>query len=286
MRGGKIFGAFNDQEREHILTKLLLVDGLIPSLHTFRDLQYLQACIDCVKRLISLCPEQTLFNAMECAFTGINQRDRQVTLQVAESELIYRPGTVADQVNLGYQQIHAYAMRNFLNMPKELQGENLRAIPNKEADKAVLRKFAELAQCLGFGSPEINTLKEYTHSTPVAATHTLSKPVLVTSGRGEIKSQRCGLPRKQSYAEDSKFLYLNNIYGSGEDHGEDVTSFFVCRSIFFAFYGRHLWTYANSATRGSSLPQQVNHNQTQESSDHRQEDTNETSMSVDGRHHR
>lgn len=55
VRGGKIIAAFNDQEREHILTKLLLVNGLIPSLHTFfRDLQYLQACVDCVKRLIVL----------------------------------------------------------------------------------------------------------------------------------------------------------------------------------------------------------------------------------------
>ena len=102
-------------------------------------------------------------------------------------------------------------MRNFLNMPKELQGESLRAIPNKEADKAALRKFAKLAQCLVFKSPEINTLKEFPHSTPAAATHTLSKPVLLTSGRGEIKSHRCGLPRKQTYAEDSESLYLNNI---------------------------------------------------------------------------
>jgi len=31
IRGGQIFGAFNDQERENILTKLLLVDGYTPS---------------------------------------------------------------------------------------------------------------------------------------------------------------------------------------------------------------------------------------------------------------
>ncbi len=99
---------------------------------------------------------------MECAF---NQRDRQVTLQIPESEFIYKPGTVADQVSLGYQQFHAHAMRNFLAMPKEPQGENLRAIPHKEADKAALRKSAELAQCLGFESPEIATLKGYPHST-------------------------------------------------------------------------------------------------------------------------
>lgn len=284
VRGGKIFGAFNEQEREHILTKLLSVNGLIPSLHTFfKDLQYLQACVDCVKRLISLSPGQTLFNAMECAFTGIDQRDGQVMLQIAGSEFIYRPGTVADQVSLGYQQIHAHAMRNFLATPKEPQGENIRAIPKKEADKAVLRKFAELAQWLGFESLEITTLKEYLHSTPAAPTHTPSKPVLVTSGRGEIKSRRCGLPRKQTYEEDSEFLYLNNLYGLGDDHGEGLTSFFIRRSVFFAFYGRHIWTNTNSATCGTSLPQRADHDQTQEASDRREEDTNEPSMSVDGR---
>ena len=58
VREEKIIGAFNDQQRDHFLTKLLLVNGLIPSLYTFfRDLQYLQACVDCVKRLISLSPK-------------------------------------------------------------------------------------------------------------------------------------------------------------------------------------------------------------------------------------
>ena len=285
LRGGQIFGAFDDQEREHILTKLLLVDGLIPSLYTFfRDLQYLQSCVDCVKRLISPSPGQTLFNAMECAFTGINQRDGQVTLQIAESEFINRPGTVADQVNLGYQQIHAYAMRNFLDMPKEPHGENIRAIPNKEADKGTLRKFAELAQRLGFESPEISVLKEYPYSTRMTATDIPSKPVLVTTGSGEIKSQRCGLPRKRTYAEDSGFLYLNTIYDSATERGEGLTSFFVRRSVFFAFYGRHPWNNVNSATFESGLPQQMGHNQAQGVSDHREEDINEISTSLDGTH--
>lgn len=80
-------------------------------------------------------------------------------------------------------------MRNFVDMPKKLHGENLRAIPTKEVDKAVLRKFAEPAQYLGFESPDITTLKEYPHSTTAAATHTLSKPVLVTGGRREMETQ-------------------------------------------------------------------------------------------------
>lgn len=73
----------------------------------------------------------------------------------------------------------------------------------------------------------------------MTATDTPSKPVLVTTGRGEIKSQRCGLLRKRTYVEDSGFLYLNNIYASATERGEGLTSFFIRRSVFFAFYGRH-----------------------------------------------
>ena len=145
-------------------------------------------------------------------------------------------------------------MRNFLDMPKEPQGENLQAIPNKEVDKERLRKFAELAQYLGFESPEISLLKEYPYSTIMAVIDILLKPVLITTGRGEIKSQRCGLPRKRAYAEDSGFLYLNNIYDLATKYGEGLTSFFIRRSIFFAFYGRHPWNNMNSAICETSLP--------------------------------
>ena len=79
-------------------------------------------------------------------------------------------------------------MRNFLDMPKEPHDENIRVISNKEADKGTLRKLAELTQCLGFESPEISVLKEYPYLTTMTTTDTLSKPVLVTIGREEIKS--------------------------------------------------------------------------------------------------
>ena len=281
LSGGRIFGAFNDQERGHILTRLLSVDGLIPSLHTFfRDLQYLQACVDCVKRLISLSPGQTLFSAMERAFTGANQRHGQVVLQVAPAELTCKPGSMADQVDLGYQQIHVHAMRNFLDMPREPQGEDTLAIPTMKANTAALGEFADLAQCLGFESPEITALQQYPHPAAAAVTPTLSKPVLVTSGRGEIKSQRCGLPRKQTYEEDRKSLYLSSIYDAGDDRGEGLTSFFVRRSVFFAFYGKHAWITSNGTRGASGVSQQEDHGQSQEAPVHREEDTNSTSGQV------
>jgi Protein of unknown function (DUF3723) len=51
---GEIFSAFSNEERERIWNQLRLIAGLVPSLFTFfKDLQYLQFCVDCMKRLIN-----------------------------------------------------------------------------------------------------------------------------------------------------------------------------------------------------------------------------------------
>jgi hypothetical protein len=53
--GGQIFSAFSESERKEIWAHLEIVEGLILSLHTFfRDIYYLNLCINCVKRLISI----------------------------------------------------------------------------------------------------------------------------------------------------------------------------------------------------------------------------------------
>jgi len=78
--GGEIFGAFSEQERVAIWGRLQAVDGLIPSLFTFfEDVKYLEACANCVKRLVSLSPRDTVSTALEKAFCDTNQRaDRAV----------------------------------------------------------------------------------------------------------------------------------------------------------------------------------------------------------------
>jgi hypothetical protein len=50
--GGKVFKAFNADERGEIWRRLERVDGFIPSLATFfEDVDYLGLLADCVKRL-------------------------------------------------------------------------------------------------------------------------------------------------------------------------------------------------------------------------------------------
>jgi hypothetical protein len=52
------------------------------------------------------------------------------------------------------------------------------------------------------------------------------------------RKQRCGLLNAQAHEEDRKFVFINNLYNESQEQGEGVTSFFVLRSKYFAFFGR------------------------------------------------
>lgn len=61
---GEIFAEFSQPEREVIWGDLRSVDGLIPSLFTFfKDLKYLIACAGCLKRLVRLLRQDTVYTA-------------------------------------------------------------------------------------------------------------------------------------------------------------------------------------------------------------------------------
>jgi len=249
---GEIFGAFSEQERVAIWGRLQAVDGLIPSLFTFfEDVKYLEACANCVKRLVSLSPRDTVFTALEKAFCDTNQRTDRAVIQVTESSFTSSPASLADRVDLGYRQLHAYAMRHYLQMPREPKGKELLARLMVNTDETVLRDFADLADRLGFGSLEITALKQCPKSTVARARSERSKPLLVTDGAGEIKKRRCGLPRVEDYVEDGEFLFVNHLHNEEEEQGEGITSFFVRKSVYFAFFGRSLPLTLDSIPRVS-----------------------------------
>jgi len=250
--GGEIFGAFSEQERVAIWGRLQAVDGLIPSLFTFfEDVKYLEACANCVKRLVSLSPRDTVSTALEKAFCDANQRADRAVIQVTESSFTSSPASLADRVDLGYRQLHAYAMRHYLQMPREPKGKELLARLMVNTDETVLRDFADLADRLGFGSPEITALKQCPKSTVARARSERSKPLLVTDGAGEIKKRRCGLPRVEDYVEDGEFLFVNHLHNEEKEQGEGITSFFVRKSVYFAFFGRSLPLTLDSIPRVS-----------------------------------
>ena len=249
--GAQIFSAFSDQDRSQILERLRRFKGLIPSLHTFfRNLCYWEACMDSMRHLITPPRGDTIFTAFERQFTGVNQQEGQVRIQVDEANFIFAPGSTADQVELGYRQIVAFAMRHFWEIPRTPEGKDVLRKPRAKADKAVLRQYAKLSIQLGFESPEIDELMENPYVPVSEVMQSSIKPSLVTSGPGEEVPQRCGLPKLEAFEEDRDSLFLHYLDNEQNERGEGVTSFFVRRSIFLEFLGRPRCTVALNPAEG------------------------------------
>jgi len=237
--GGTIFSAFSERDRVGIWARLQAVDGLIPSLDAlFKNLNYVKVLADCMTRLVRLSPGDTVSTALFKAFADINQRPDRAVIQVTESSFSSSPASSADRADLGVRQLYAYAMRHYLQMPRDLEGKDLLARHTTIADRTVLREFADLAERLGFESPEITALKEYPRARDARNPSENSKPLLVTDGVGVKKKRRCGLPSVEEYVEDSESLFVNHLHDVDEEQGEGITSFFVRKSIYSAFFGK------------------------------------------------
>lgn len=194
---GEIFNAFSANQRVGIWDRLQLIDCLIPYLHTlFKDINYLQVLVHCLKWLISISLNNTISMALKRAF-----------LKKGSST----PNLI-DQCDFGIRELYGYAMRHFFDIPGEANTKNAMAKPTVTVNRMVLWEVAKFASQLGeFKSPKITKLRKHLHST--AATQSpSSKHLLVENDPGEPKKKRCGLPGRDAYAKDSMFLYLCNIH--------------------------------------------------------------------------
>ena len=102
----------------------------------------------------------------------------------------------------------------------------------------MLHEFADLAERLGFESAEITALKENPQMRDARNSSETSKPLLITDGAGVKKKRRCGLPSVEEYTKDSESLFINHLHNVDEEQGEGLTSFFVRKSIYLAFFGK------------------------------------------------
>lgn len=104
-------------------------------------------------------PGESIAHAMERRHKVLPQRHGQVVIQVAEDDreddFITRPGSKAEQVDLGYRQLIACAMRHCPDIPKkpeeEERGKRVMK-PKAKADRAALRRLADLAARVGYES--------------------------------------------------------------------------------------------------------------------------------------
>jgi hypothetical protein len=208
IRKGHIFGAFTVAERETIWEELrtVSVDRLVPSLFSFfEDVRYLRGPAARMRRLICGSGIDYAPRTLRQSFSGENQTDNTCIFQVSESQLEARSGCREDQVELGIRQMWMSAMRG-----------------------NVLSRLAVLAHRLGFKTRPIQD------SVQCAAAQVVSSAYKVS--HTDQSPKRCGIPRAHDQLRDKELLFADALHGDLSPHA-GITSFFVCRSVYLAFFG-------------------------------------------------
>ncbi|KAJ4519899.1 hypothetical protein HRR75_001760 [Exophiala dermatitidis] len=286
-KSGRIFGAFSEPERESIWKEVLSYsrDRLIPSLFTFfEDLKYLQGIADCVKRLLHLSPRDSVFSAFEHSFSDARQVADQHVIQVSESTFAAAPGWSTDRIHLGIRQMWIAAMRDYLEIPAGPKKADSLAKPGCEkANEVALYRFASLAWRLGFNTNEIRRLTQRSPEREIARDALLrarkpgqyrydkatfedyveqmlkmfdsARPVMnespgtvLVASDSDKPVKRCGVPRKKEHNQAKGRLFLRHLHEDSVESYEEMTSFFVRRSVYFAFFGKPTSISANVST--------------------------------------
>ncbi|KAG0640520.1 hypothetical protein HOY80DRAFT_865849, partial [Tuber brumale] len=249
----------------------------IPSLFTFcEDLKYLECCAKALRSLISS-QQGTIYESMCQLYVRGCLTDSHLPIQLQNGTFRECAGNATDGREFGYQQLWLYTMRHFPEMVAATpQKENGRAKPEvKEPDSRMWHEFARLAQYLGFSSeqidvlleqyPDENAARDFIHSSWPIGQYFIEpaelqngicqisrilkgmltrsqrrevEPKLVTVARpGEALARQCGRTFQCYHEYDRDCLYLDLLY-CAEPEGEDITSLYTRREVFFAFFGR------------------------------------------------
>jgi len=216
-------------------------------------------------------------------FGGDSSTNEHTVFQNQESSFVAVIGSWQDCFVLGLLQLWAFSTRYFPQMiqftPKMDEGSVKPLV--QEPNAHIWYKFADLAHRLGFRSQEID--KILAENTDIKITpgslHTLRPEVMygsnavsftnlaqevnkslqnvccsreretrphITVADAEELSHRCGMPYNESQERDREYLFLDTLYDSPDRYnssGDEISSFYVKRAIFFAFFGTQLPKY-------------------------------------------
>ncbi|KAJ5142480.1 uncharacterized protein N7515_001267 [Penicillium bovifimosum] len=275
--GGQAFGEFGDEERRSIWARLKDFDVLVPSLYTFfEDFKYLESCAHCVKRLFG--PSTSIWQSMSSMFVPQSDSEdgtgvEESLIQTSESTFRHQRATDVERLETGYWQIWLYAMRHYTLMPPDPKKEDdlLAKSARAKPDQRAIYEMAELARHLGFKSTEIEMLINSSPDHQIARSALLQarKPDRYRYDRQQFdllinqivgcfahavpdqpgRSQelladstmkpkvRCGVPQARTQKQDNALLFLDCVNAEVE-MADTITSFFVRRCVYFAFFGK------------------------------------------------
>lgn len=272
---GEVFAGFSEPERITIWERMQsseACDYIIPSLYTFfRDILYLEVCADGVKRLVVPNKKHpTVRSAMNHIFQH-NRSGEGCLVQTSETTFRHADAG-AERFEFGYRQIWLYAMRHYPGMAKDPISEDVIAKASRgKADKTVLYDMAVLARKLGFYSPQTEELLSHSPDREIAREALLKarKPGYyrydsieslidhiietcfgaarekesVTLNEPNVSrplalNRRCGPPHKQTQLLDRALLFLDQLHSGEAPVRMTVSSLFVRRCVYFAFFGK------------------------------------------------
>jgi hypothetical protein len=238
--------------------------------------KYLRPLQRAIRKLLPSDFKGTIRKALRHAFTGTHQEEGVFKVQTGAQKFTSCTGSVEDQIWNGILHLWLYAMRHFDRLVGECpKKEEKQALPAPQKPSSLLwHRFGLLADALGFATKEIKVLKQKNPDAEVAYAALLEardtdyftydeslvlrhlrrmkrmfdtaiekpdpggQPTLLVDGPGEAVSRRCGRIFENAHSRTRKYLFLQSVYKPTIGEGDGVSSFFVRRSVFFAFFGR------------------------------------------------
>jgi hypothetical protein len=244
----------------------------------FEDFKYLESCAHCLKRLLGPSPRSvreamsSIFDPD--SESGENHREKgKCIIQTSESTFRRLHASETECFETGYQQLWLYAMRHYPLMPPDPKNsDDLLAKPTcAKPDPRAIFDMAHLAHRLGFRSPEIDGLLNSSPDHQIARSALLQarKPSrfryddqhfdslvrrIVDCFTEAVPNQpgppqdlladstvkahaRSGVPQTRTHIQDAPLLFLDRLHAD-VDAADTITSFFVRRCLFFAFWGK------------------------------------------------
>ncbi|KAJ2982773.1 hypothetical protein NQ176_g1164 [Zarea fungicola] len=277
IRSGDILGAFSEDERQKIFSNLqaATVDCSVPSLHSFfQDRKYLEDAAQCFKKLFNLGKKETIRAALENAYLDEDECSTTCLVQTSCSSFKSIVTNRADQFDVAYRQLWLYARRHFEDMPDEQR--RIFAGPKAgEADEMVLFDFALLAHKLGFrgtgikevleGDPDRQIARRLLmtarkpdqfnyddiESKITAITQVIEAARPIPDGQAVVMDDyevaaesrspaKCGRPLVSDQMHDKPLMFLDKLHASTPSQSAKLSSFFIQRSIYFAYFGKNL----------------------------------------------
>lgn len=266
IRSGVLFRSVSEQtQRDKLLTAVVAIPGLIPSLRSFfENLKYIEPCCNILKKLLPAKEGRSIYKS----FAGSYFPPGEQTVEHAERKRkkVPKRGHEND-LWLSYVQLWAFCMRHFPSMTQFAPRKELgRDKPASCSNTSLWHYLGDLAVVLGFRTEQALSLrtqdpyealvKQLLRSirpecSPDAALVTRVASILdkvdtvpvvgrspsLTRENDLPIERRFGRPFEDDFAEDKDFLFVPFIYESERSIGPDISPFFVKQDIFLSFFG-------------------------------------------------